>query len=134
LGYLANRYYFSGAKYKSKKRLDNKVAIITGANTGIGYQTTLDFAKRGAHVIMACKEMKDAEKAVAEIIKVSKNDRVEVEYIDLADLDEVRAFSKKFHSRFDRLDILVNNAGVMVCPNWRTTQGFEMQFGVNHLG
>jgi retinol dehydrogenase-12 len=134
LGYLVNRLYFSGSKYKSSKRMDNRVAIITGANTGIGYQTTLDFARRGAHVIMACKDMKDAEKAAEEIVKISQNDRVEVEYLDLADLDMVRSFSHKMHSQFGRLDVLVNNAGVMVCPNWRTAQGHEMQLGVNHLG
>ena len=134
LGYLANRLYFSGTKYKSPKRLDNKVAIITGANTGIGFETALDLAKRGARIIMACKDMKDAEKSAEQIIKQTNNDQIEVEYLDLGDLDAVRSFCAHMNSKLTRLDLLINNAGVMICPYWKTAQGFEMQFGVNHLG
>lgn len=132
--YLSNKYFFSGGRCYSKRRLDNKVAIITGSNTGIGYQTALDFARRGAKVILACRDTKKAEKAAKQIQDVTGNQNVQVEYIDLADLETVRAFAKKMNSELDKLDILVNNAGIMFCPNWRTKQGFEMQFGVNHLG
>ncbi|CAF0723031.1 unnamed protein product [Brachionus calyciflorus] len=135
LCYLANRYYFSGAKYKSNKKLNGKVIIVTGADSGIGFETALDFANRGARVILACRETVKAEKAVEDIRRKTGNDKVEYEFIDLADLTTVRSFCDKIKTQIDRLDILVNNAGVMACPpKWRTKQGYEMQFGINYLG
>lgn len=119
---------------KSKNRLDGKVAIITGANTGIGYETALDFAVRGATVILACRDLKRAHTAAARIIEQTKNNRIEVEHLDLADLDTVRDFANRMNKKLQRLDLLINNAGIMMCPLWRTKQGFEMQFGTNHLG
>ena len=112
LGVLLNRFYFSGAVCKSKNRLDGKVAIITGANTGIGYETALDFAKRGARVIMACRDTKKAEIAAKAIMNESNNSKIEVEYLDLADLDTVRAFAAKMNKSLNRLDLLINNAGI----------------------
>lgn len=87
------------------------MAIITGANTGIGYETALDFAFRGARVILACRDKNKAESAVKEIIKETGNSNVEFEYIDLADLETVRSFAEKMKRNLTRLDILVNNAG-----------------------
>lgn len=133
--YLANRFYFSGARYKSDKRLDGKVAVVTGSDSGIGFETALDFAKRGARVILACRDTIRAEKAVLAIIQQTGNKQVDYEFIDLADLDTVRSFVKNLKQKIERLDLLVNNAGVMACPSkWRTKQGYEMQFGVNYLG
>lgn len=135
LGYLANRFYFSGARYKSNKRLDGKVAIVTGSDSGIGYQTALDFARRGARVYLACRDSIRAEKAVEEIRKETGNKKVDYEFINLADLTTVHEFVDKIKMKIDRLDLLVNNAGVMACPKkWRTKQGYEMHFGINHLG
>lgn len=131
---MSNRYFFSGGTCKSKKRLDGKVTIITGGNTGIGYETGLDFAKRGARVILACRDMNKANKAASEIIRLSNNNKIECEKLDLADLESVRAFAEVMKSKLTRLDILVNNAGIMMCPDWKTKDGFEMQFGTNHLG
>ena len=111
---MANKFYFSGGVCKSKNRLDDKIAIITGSNTGIGYEAALDFAKRGAHVIMACRDMKKAEKASQTIINLTGNKNIEVEYLDLSDLETVRSFSKKFNTKYDKLDLLVNNAGKLV--------------------
>ena len=111
LGYLANKFYFSGGVCKSQNRLDGKIAIITGSNTGIGYETALDFAQRGARVIMACRDSKKAEQAAKEIIKLTNNKNVEYEYLDLSDLETVRSFAKKMNETLPRLDILVNNAG-----------------------
>lgn len=134
-GYLVNRFYFSGARYKSNKKLDGKVAIVTGSDSGIGFETALDLAKRGARVILACRNSLKAEKAVQKIIKKSGNQQVDYQLIDLSDLDSVKDFAKNIHSKIDKLDILINNAGVMGCPDsWKTKQGFDMQFGVNYLG
>ena len=118
VGYLANRLYFRGGVCKSKKRLDGKVAIITGANTGIGYETALDFAYRGAHVIMACRDSKKGEKAAKEIIKLTNNKNIDIEFIDLSDLDTVRSFAEKMNKNLHRLDILVNNAGKLLKLAW----------------
>lgn len=134
LGYLLNKLYFRGGICRSKARLDDKIAIITGANTGIGYETALDFARRGAHVIMACRDLKKAEQAILEIKRQTNIQKIEVEHLDLADLDSVRSFAAIMNKKLKKLDLLVNNAGIMMCPNWRTKQGFEMQFGTNHLG
>lgn len=132
--YLSHFYYWAGGKCKSKNRLDGKVSIITGANTGIGYETALDFAKRGATVILACRDLKRAHTAAASIIEKTQNNKIEVEYLDLADLTTVREFANRMNKKLQRLDLLINNAGIMMCPLWRTKQGFEMQFGTNHLG
>ena len=108
--YLLKRY-FNGGVCKSKKRLDGKVVIVTGANCGIGYEAALDFAKRGAHVILACRDMKRAQDAADKIISESKNTKVEIEILDCASFKSVREFCDRINKRLNRLDILVNNAG-----------------------
>ncbi len=108
--YLLKRY-FNGGVCKSKKRLDGKVVIVTGANCGIGYEAALDFAKRGAHVILACRDMKRAQNAAEKIISESKNTKVEIEILDCASFKSVREFCARINKRLTRLDILVNNAG-----------------------
>jgi NAD(P)-dependent dehydrogenase (short-subunit alcohol dehydrogenase family) len=107
-----NKLYFSGAKCKSSNRLDGKIAIVTGANTGIGYETALEFAKRGCRVILACRDLERATNAADSIKKATNNQKVEVELLDLADLASIRKFGERVHSKISRLDILVNNAGI----------------------
>ena len=132
--YFTNKFYFSGGKCKSKARLDGKTVIVTGANTGIGKETALDMAKRGARVILACRDMDRANTAAEHIRKLSGNGNVDVEKLDLASFDSIREFSEKINSKEEKIDILINNAGIMMCPKWKTKDGFEMQFGTNHLG
>lgn len=108
--------------------------IITGANTGIGKENAIDLCKRGAKVYIACRDVKRAEDALREIKERSQSDKVIFLQLDLSSLDSVREFSKKFHKLESKLDILINNAGVMMCPKSYTKDGFEMQFGTNHLG
>jgi NAD(P)-dependent dehydrogenase (short-subunit alcohol dehydrogenase family) len=111
-----------------------KVAIVTGANSGIGYETALVLAQKGATVVMACRSLPKAEVAADEIRQANPSGSVEVMKLDLGDLDSVREFVTAFQERYDRLDMLINNAGIMVPPYGKTAQGFETQFGVNHLG
>lgn len=132
--FLFNRFVVAGGVCKSKNRLDGKIAIITGANTGIGYETALDFAKRGARVILACRDLNRAKKAAYHIIQITNNNGIDCEKLDLADLESVRKFAHKMNTELTRLDLLINNAGIMMCPYWKTKDGFEMQFGTNHLG
>ncbi|XP_065672416.1 retinol dehydrogenase 11-like [Hydra vulgaris] len=114
-------------------RLDGKIVIVTGGNTGIGKETVKDLAKRGATVIMACRDMKKAEAAQAEIKKETLNDNVFIRHLELGSLKSINNFVISFLKEFHELHILINNAAI-VCPYQKTEDGFEMQFGVNHLG
>ena len=111
-----------------------RIAIVTGANTGIGYEAARALAHKGAVVILACRSREKGEAAVARIASERPRGRVSFAALDLSDLESVRRFADEFKKTHDRLDLLVNNAGVMVPPESRTRQGFELQFGVNHLG
>lgn len=83
---------------------------------------------------MACRDTKKATIKANEIISETNNKNIQVEKLDLSDLDSVREFSTKMNNKLSRLDLLINNAGISLCPYWKTKQGFEMQFGTNHLG
>ncbi len=111
-----------------------KVAIVTGANSGIGYETVRVLAQRGATVIMACRSLSKANEAATAIRATMPAGSLEMMQLDLGDLDAVRRFADEFRARYPRLDLLINNAGIMVPPYGKTAQGFETQFGVNHLG
>lgn len=109
-----------------------KLALVTGANSGIGFEAARALARRGATVVLGCRDVARAREAAARI--GAESVRPVVMCLDLADLDAVRRFAEEFSARFDRLDLLINNAGVMMPPASTTKQGFELQFGVNHLG
>jgi NAD(P)-dependent dehydrogenase (short-subunit alcohol dehydrogenase family) len=112
-----------------------RLAIVTGANSGIGYQAARYLSRAGAAVILACRSREKGEAASAKIVAKQPSAKVEVRILDVADLDSVRRFAAEFLSEDKPLDLLINNAGVMAIPERRTTpQGFEMQFGTNHLG
>ncbi|KAM7350184.1 retinol dehydrogenase 13-like [Cochliomyia hominivorax] len=123
-----------GPYYTKTNRLDGKVVLITGCNTGIGKETALEMAKRGARVYMACRNFDKCEKARQEIITLTGNTNVFNRTLDLASLKSVREFAAKFLQEEKRLDILINNAGIMSTPRKLTEDGWEQQFAVNHLG
>ncbi|MFN2210270.1 MAG: SDR family NAD(P)-dependent oxidoreductase [Candidatus Promineifilaceae bacterium] len=114
--------------------LSGKVAVVTGANSGIGYETARALAEKGADVVMACRNLQKGNEAAEQIRALDPRGSVEVMQLDLADLDSVREFAEAFKAQHDRLDLLINNAGIMMTPYGKTAQGFEQQFGVNHLG
>ena len=114
--------------------LSGKSAVITGANSGIGYETALALAGKGATTILACRSQSKGETAVAQIRRQFPQAPAELMPLDLADLAAVRHFAVALQERIDRLDLLINNAGVMAPPFGQTADGFELQFGVNHLG
>ncbi|CAL1575574.1 unnamed protein product [Knipowitschia caucasica] len=128
------RKYAAGGECASPTRLDGKTVLITGANTGIGKETALDLATRGARVIIGCRDVDKGEDAAASIRMSCSNADVEVRELDLGDTCSIRAFAQKFLSEFNELHVLINNAGVMMCPYTKTVDGFEMHIGVNHLG
>ncbi|XP_030262215.1 dehydrogenase/reductase SDR family member 13a.3 isoform X2 [Sparus aurata] len=127
-------YYgvFGGSRCSSSVKLKGKTAIVTGSNTGIGKATALDLAKRGARVILACRNKEKAEAAVFDIRRESGNNQVMFMLLDLGSLKSVRSFAENFLKSEPRLDILINNAGIM--GPGHTEDGFGMAFGVNHLG
>ncbi len=111
-----------------------KIAVITGANSGIGLEAAKQLARKGAHVILACRSLERGEEALAEVRAQGDQIKAEVRELDLADLSSVRAFARDLLAEHDRIDLLINNAGVMAIPYAKTEEGFEMQFGTNHLG
>ena len=113
--------------------LNGKVAVVTGANSGLGFESTKELARHGATVVMAVRNMEKGEKAEADILKEVPGAKLDLMNLDNADLSSVQAFADTFKQKYDRLDILMNNAGVMAIPRQETADGFEMQLGVNHL-
>ena len=111
-----------------------KVAIVTGAGSGLGFETVRTLAGKNAKVVMAVRNAARGREAAARIKKECPRADVDVMELDLADLSSVRKFAQDFTKRFSRLDLLINNAGVMVPPYGKTVDGFELQFGTNHLG
>ncbi|XP_035598296.1 retinol dehydrogenase 14a [Oncorhynchus keta] len=113
-----------------------KTIIVTGANSGIGKATTVELLRRGGRVIMACRDMKRTEEAAQDIRLETGPDSGEllIKCLDLASLKSVHSFCEDIIKEEPRIDVLINNAGIYQCPYTRTEDGFEMQFGVNHLG
>jgi NAD(P)-dependent dehydrogenase (short-subunit alcohol dehydrogenase family) len=111
-----------------------RIAVVTGANSGLGLVTARELARKGALVVLACRNMDKGQPARAEVERVASGPPPELEELDLASLDSVRAFAERFTVSHDGLDLLINNAGVMAPPRRRTADGFELQFGTNHLG
>jgi NAD(P)-dependent dehydrogenase (short-subunit alcohol dehydrogenase family) len=111
-----------------------RTAVVTGANTGIGFEAARVLAARGARVILACRDVGKARDAAARISAVAPGADVAVTRLDLASLASVRAAAAELCATCERIDLLVNNAGVMMPPYGITADGFELQIGVNHLG
>jgi NAD(P)-dependent dehydrogenase (short-subunit alcohol dehydrogenase family) len=111
-----------------------RVAVITGANTGLGYETAAALADHGAHVVLAVRNLDKGKDAAARITAQSPHAEVAVRELDLTSLDSIRAAAEQLRSEHERIDVLINNAGVMWTPRSTTKDGFELQFGTNHLG
>lgn len=114
--------------------LEGKTAVVTGANSGIGYEGAKLLAANNARVVMACRSIKRGKNAKEDIEADIKDTDLEVKKLDLASLESVKQFAEEFKANNDKLDILCNNAGVMAIPREETEDGFEKQFGINHLG
>ena len=114
--------------------LTGKIALVTGANSGLGYEISLALAAKGARVVMACRTAEKGEQAASLIRSQTPKADLVVEALDLADLGSVRRFAAAFQQQYSALHILCNNAGIMAIPRRETADGFEMQFGTNHLG
>jgi NAD(P)-dependent dehydrogenase (short-subunit alcohol dehydrogenase family) len=111
-----------------------RVAVVTGANTGIGYETAAALARQGANVVLAVRDIDKGQHAAARITAASPHAKVALQQLDLTSIASVRAAADAIKAAHPRIDLLINNAGVMMTPKATTKDGFELQFGTNHLG
>ena len=111
-----------------------RLAVVTGANTGLGFETARVLAARGASVVLAVRDVEKGKRAAARIAGAAPGADVMVQPLDLTSLDSIRAAADELRARHPRIDVLINNAGVMFTPRQTTGDGFELQFGTNHLG
>ena len=112
-----------------------RIVVVTGANSGLGYETAKALAENGATVVVACRSEDRCREAIELLLEAVPSARALPASLDLADLESIHAFAEGFSADHATLDILVNNAGVMAPPRrMETAQGFELQMGVNHLG
>lgn len=119
---------------KNIQDLKGKHIIVTGGNSGLGYESVKAFAAKGANVVLTSRSLEKGEAAKAEILKKFPDGKIEVMQLDLGDLQSVKEFAAAYKKKYRLLDILLNNAGVMMTPYSKTKDGFELQFGTNHLG
>lgn len=122
---------FNLSNYKDHK---NKIAIVTGANSGIGFYTTLNLAKKRFKVIMACRSMKKAEIAKNNIMQICPKADIEIFQLDLSSKKSIEDFAENIENQYGKINILINNAGVMNIDYTKTEDGFEGHFGINYLG
>ncbi|MCH9657314.1 SDR family NAD(P)-dependent oxidoreductase [archaeon] len=113
--------------------LSGKTIIVTGSNSGIGFESIKHFSAKGAQTILACRNIKNGKSAKGRILEEHPNAKIDVMNLDLADLESIHSFVKKFNETHSELDVLLNNAGI-ICPYKKTKDGFEIQIGINHLG
>jgi len=114
--------------------MKNKIVLITGANSGIGFETAKQLSLLGAEVVMMSRNKEKGEAALLEIKKLVPNTKSCVMQCDLADMKSIRLFAEEFNNKYQKLDVLLNNAGIITNERLETVDGFEYQFGVNHLG
>ncbi len=114
--------------------LTGKVIVVTGGNSGLGYESVKAFAKKGAEVVLASRSSEKGEEARTEMMKDIPDGKIKVLPLDLGDLESVRSFAMAFRENYKKLDVLLNNAGIMMTPYFTTKDGFEGQIGTNHLG
>jgi NAD(P)-dependent dehydrogenase (short-subunit alcohol dehydrogenase family) len=114
--------------------LSGKTAIVTGSNTGLGFETAFDLYQKGAKVYVACRDEEKGQDAIKRMKAISSGGELIYGHLDLANLSSVKEFAEKVIASENRLDLLVNNAGVMIPPPSKSEDGFELQFGVNFIG
>ncbi len=113
--------------------LSGKTIIVTGGNSGLGFEAVKALSAKGSEVVLACRSAKKGEFAKKEILEEYPHAQIDVMILDLADLKSIHSFAKTIDEKYQKIDVLLNNAGVF-CPYQKTKDGFEMQIGVNHLG
>ncbi len=126
---MATQWSLNDAKSQT-----GRIAVVTGANTGLGFETALALAKKDAKVVLACRNADKAEQARQLILEQCPGAQVESRLVDMGSFASIRAFAEGFNRDYQQLDLLINNAGIMITPHFLTEDGHEGQLGVNHLG
>ena len=148
VGWASNLIYFTYGRHNivsalsqnEKWKADDipdligKIAVVTGANSGTGFAATQALVRKKARVVMGCRNLGKAEEALSRIRDKIPDSSAEIIQVDLADLSSIRNFAQEFKDKYQSLHILLNNAGIMAPPKLKTVDGFELQFGTNHLG
>jgi len=136
LGLVGFKLWMTGSSNEHHPNLSGKIVVITGGNTGIGYETAKEFALMGARVIILVRNEQKGQDAVAELKQSTGKSQIEYQLLRLDDLSSVRSSAQYLIQSLGgrKIDILVNNAGVMATPQGKTKEGYELQFGTNHLG
>ena len=111
-----------------------RTAVVTGDNTGLGYETAAALAAKGAHVVLAVRNLEKGEEAARRIEQATPGAQIQLQELDLTSLDSIRTAADELRTAHESIDLLINNAGVMMTPKSTTKDGFELQFGTNHLG
>ena len=114
--------------------LSSKRVLVTGGASGIGAETVRAMAAKGAQVIIAARNLDAAGEVKESVVATTGNENIDVMFLELGSLAKIRASAAEFLARYESLDILINNAGIMACPHGQTEDGFELQFGSNHIG
>ena len=114
--------------------MENKLVIITGANSGIGFETTKAIAKKGAYIVMVCRNEEKAENARQEIVEETGNSSLEIVLCDFAIQADIRKAADEIKEKFDKIDVLINNHGFLASERNETVDGLEETFAVNHIG
>ncbi|XP_063590817.1 retinol dehydrogenase 13-like [Penaeus indicus] len=133
-GIVLFKEVLGGGNYRGAESLEGKTVIVTGANTGIGKETATEMARRGARVIMACRDMEKCKEARKEVALATFNKSLYCQECDLASQESIRKFAERIQKKEDQVNILINNAGVMRCKKSFTEEGIELQLGTNHMG
>ncbi len=119
---------------KNLPNLKSKTIVVTGANSGIGYEATKAFAMANAKVIMGCRSLERANEAKGKILQEFKDADIDIIILDLMDFSSIKKFTDEINEKYNKVDVLLNNAGIMIVPYGPTKDGFEKQIGVNHFG
>lgn len=119
---------------RTDQNLEGKLFIVTGANTGLGFETTKGLVKRGATVILACRNLEKANEAIKKIREETKNGEMIALELDLADFDSIKKFVEVIKEKYPKFDCLINNAGLAVMDSQTTKNGIELHTGTNHIG
>ena len=133
---VATRWYWAGGINTHSPDLTDQIIVVTGANTGLGYESVKFMSNLNAKtIVLACRSEERASAAITQIKKCNKVENIVFMKLDLSDLQSVKEFAAEFNEKYDKLDILLNNAGIMALPvRQQTVQGIEKQLGVNHVG
>ena len=131
---ILRKMFINGGWCNLKADLSSNIIIITGSNRGIGFHTALELARTNATIILACRDIRNAEEARKTIVTQTNNNKIDILSLDLSELRSIRTFAENFKAKYPRLDILINNAGVNFPERRLTKDGYESMIATNHLG